>query len=90
MTQFRLNGKRGFINYNLGDQSGIASSPQPAASVAKQSPRNDGQGLYAPVNYFDCNIIDDQGGFFKIYIKDDGARLDLNRVLAIISTAEKI
>lgn len=59
MTQFRMDGKRGFINYNL-----------------------DGK-----INYFDCNIIDDKGGFFKVYIKDEGARLDINGVLAIISTA---
>ena len=84
MTQFRMSGKRGFINYNLSGQDKIALSA-PAAL-----PRNDGHKLYAPVNYFDCNIIDDQDGFFKIYIKDAGARLDLNRVLAIISTANKI
>lgn len=39
-------------------------------------------------NYFDCNVINRQGGFFKIYIKDRGANLDLEKVLAIISTAE--
>lgn len=39
-------------------------------------------------NYFDCNVISDKGGFFKIYIKDEGARLDLNWVLAIISTLD--
>jgi len=41
-------------------------------------------------NYFDCNIITDRGDFFKVYIKDEGCRLNLGRVLAIISTAEKI
>ncbi len=40
-------------------------------------------------NYFDCNIIDKQGNFFKVYIKDAGATLDLSRVLAIISTVNK-
>ena len=40
-------------------------------------------------NYFDCNVIDDEGDFFKIYIKDKGATLDLSKVLAIISTATK-
>ena len=37
-------------------------------------------------NYFDGNIIDRQGNFFKIYIKDRRAILDLDKVLAIIST----
>lgn len=37
-------------------------------------------------NYFDCNIISSNGSFFKIYIKDKGATLDLNKVFAIIST----
>lgn len=37
-------------------------------------------------NYFDCNIIDNAGSFFKIYIKDKGASLNLDQVLAIIST----
>jgi len=39
-------------------------------------------------NYFDCNIINNAGDFFKIYIKDKGASLDLDKVVAIISTAE--
>ena len=41
-----------------------------------------------PDNYFDCNILDDQGNFFKVYIKDIGAHLDLNNVFTIISTVE--
>jgi hypothetical protein len=40
-------------------------------------------------NYFDCNVIDDEGDFFKIYIKDKGATLGLDKVLAIISTATR-
>ncbi len=39
-----------------------------------------------PINYFDCNVLDEKGNFFKVYIKDKGARLDLNNVFAIIST----
>lgn len=42
-----------------------------------------------PDNYFDCNVINGDGGFFKIYIKDKGATLDLDQVLAIISTAKQ-
>lgn len=40
-------------------------------------------------NYFDCNILNNEGGFLKVYIKDKGARLTLDRVFAIISTVEK-
>jgi hypothetical protein len=40
-------------------------------------------------NYFDCNIIDDQEGFFKVYIRDEGARLNLKKVFTIISTLNK-
>jgi len=40
-------------------------------------------------NYFDCNIIDKAGDFFKIYIKDKSARLDLEKVLAVISTVHR-
>lgn len=38
-------------------------------------------------NYYDCNIFDSQGNYFKIYIRDTKAMLDLDKVLAIISTA---
>lgn len=41
-------------------------------------------------NYFDCNIITSDGSFFKIYIKDKGATLDLNKVFAIISTVNSL
>jgi len=43
-----------------------------------------------PNNYFDCNVLDPQGNFFKVYIKDVGARLDLNNVFAILSTLKAI
>lgn len=42
--------------------------------------------LARPDNYFDCNVLDARGNFFKVYIKDIGARLDLNNVFTIIST----
>lgn len=45
--------------------------------------------LAYPDNYFDCNIIDKDGNFFKVYIKDKGARLNLDKALAIISTVTK-
>lgn len=45
--------------------------------------------LGKPDNYFDCNVIDNEGVFFKIYIKDKGAALGLDQVLSIISTISK-
>ncbi|MBU0548135.1 MAG: hypothetical protein KJ710_05745 [Candidatus Omnitrophica bacterium] len=46
--------------------------------------------LAKPNNYFDCNVLDARGNFFKVYIKDIGARLDLNNVFTIISTLKPI
>lgn len=43
-----------------------------------------------PDNYFDCNVSDSAGNFYKVYIKDIGAHLDLNNVFAIISTLEPV
>ena len=43
-----------------------------------------------PDNYFDCNVSDQAGNFYKLYIKDIGARLDLNNVFAIISTLKPV
>ncbi|MFA5090369.1 MAG: hypothetical protein WC510_04985 [Candidatus Omnitrophota bacterium] len=40
-------------------------------------------------NYFDCNIVDGQGVFYKIYIKDKACRLNLDKVLMIISSIKK-
>ena len=45
--------------------------------------------LAASGNYFDCNVIDSKANFFKIYIKDKTAGLDLEKVLTIISTVRK-
>jgi hypothetical protein len=41
-------------------------------------------------NYFDCNVLDSDGNFFKVYIKDSGALLDLNKVFTIISTLKPV
>jgi hypothetical protein len=41
-------------------------------------------------NYFDCNVITADDSFFKIYIKDKTAGLDLDKVLAIISTVKAV
>ena len=37
-------------------------------------------------NYFDCNIITDKNAFLKVYIKDVGKELDLDKVFAILSS----
>ena len=42
--------------------------------------------LAKPDSYFDCNVLNKQGDFFKVYIKDTGDRLNLNEVFTIIST----
>lgn len=42
--------------------------------------------LSGAVNFFDCSIIAKNGEFFKVYIKDTRKELDLDKVLAIIST----
>lgn len=42
--------------------------------------------LAVPDSYYDCNILDAKDNFYKVYIKDKGNTLDLNKVFAIIST----
>ncbi len=39
--------------------------------------------------YFNCDIISEQG-YFKVYIKDSTKKLDLEKVLSIISTIKKV
>ncbi len=41
-------------------------------------------------NYFDCNIFDNKGNYFKVYIKDLKKMLDMNKVLAIMSSIKKV
>lgn len=36
--------------------------------------------------YFDCNLVDEKGDFFKLYIKDLNATLKVEDVLTIVST----
>ncbi|MFH1191495.1 MAG: hypothetical protein V1670_04800 [Candidatus Omnitrophota bacterium] len=43
-----------------------------------------------PNNYFDCNVSDADGNFYKVYIKDIGAVLDLNNVFTILSTLKPV
>ncbi len=77
---------KGIFTPDLGDQKGVKMT---------QFRMKDRKGfinynLGDKENYFDCSIITDTGDFFKVYIKDAGSRLNLNWVLAIISTADKI
>ncbi|MFH1440804.1 MAG: hypothetical protein ABIH18_02015 [Candidatus Omnitrophota bacterium] len=48
-----------------------------------------GYNLNEEENYFNCDIITDEG-YFKVYIKDSRKKLDLEKVLSIISTIKKI
>jgi len=41
-------------------------------------------------HYFDCNMYDKDGNFFKVYIKDRAGVLDLKKVFTILSTVKKI
>ena len=41
-------------------------------------------------NFFDCNIINRRGQFFKVYIKDKAASLDMDKVMMILSTIRKL
>ena len=40
-------------------------------------------------NYFDCNMLDAEKNFFKIYIKDKSALIDLHKFFTIVSTVKK-
>lgn len=44
--------------------------------------------LSAKENFFDCKAFDGKGNLFGIYIKDKNATLNLDKVLAIISTVK--
>lgn len=41
-------------------------------------------------NFFDCNMFDNNGNFFKVYIKDTGANLDIDKALTIVSTVAAV
>jgi len=40
-------------------------------------------------NYFDCDIFNKDGDFFKVYIKDKNAALDLDTVFSVIASIKK-
>lgn len=62
------------IRFELGDKTGFINY-----NLAKPGE-----------NYFDCNVLDKQDNLFKVYIKDPGNRLDLNKVFTIISTLKAV
>jgi hypothetical protein len=39
--------------------------------------------------FFDCNVINAAGGYFKVYIKDKAGVLDVEKVLAIVATLDE-
>jgi len=45
--------------------------------------------ISGPDNFFDCNMVLNSGDFFKVYIKDKGAKLTLENVFSSISTLKK-
>lgn len=49
-----------------------------------------GYNLGLNKNYFDCNIFNAEDNFFKVYIKDFGKILDLEKVFSIISSLKKV
>ena len=76
---------KGIFTPDLGEQKNVKM-----AYVALADKRGFiNYNLAKPDNYFDCNIINSKGDFFKIYIKDKGARLDLDKLFAIISTVDR-
>ncbi len=46
--------------------------------------------LSSRANYFNCDVFDNQNNYFKVYIKDKNANLDLDKVLMITSTVKKL
>jgi hypothetical protein len=76
---------KGIFTPDLGEQSQVKMAQ--FAMPGKKGFIN--YNLNKSGHYFDCNVINRQGDFFKVYIRDKGARLSLDKVLAIISTVEK-
>ncbi|MBL7070257.1 MAG: hypothetical protein ISS27_02145 [Candidatus Omnitrophica bacterium] len=74
---------KGIFTPDLGDQTKV----QMAALNLEEISGFINYNIGGKENYFDCNIFDSQGNYFKIYIRDTKAVLDLDKVLAIISTA---
>ena len=44
--------------------------------------------IFGKQHYFDCNMVTQNGDFYKVYIKDKSGVLDLSEAFTIISTVE--
>lgn len=73
---------KGIFTPNLGEMKNLAMIK--FTSEGKRGFIN--YNLAPSVNYFDCNMLNAQGEYFKLYIKDTGSTLSLDKVFAIIST----
>jgi len=74
---------KGIFTPDLGDQKNVRMAAFSQGEMSGYINYN----IEDKQNYFDCNIIDSQGNYFKIYIRDTKAILDLDKVLAIVTTA---
>lgn len=77
---------KGIFTPNLGDQSNV--------KIVKVTNRKFkgfiSYNLGIAENYFDCNIFDRKNNYFKIYIKDSEKMLNMDKVLAIVSSIKKV
>lgn len=73
---------KGIFTPNLGPGSAL----QMAEFVTPELNGFINYSLYPEENYFDCNVFDKEGRYFKIYIKDKSALLDLKKAFAILSS----
>jgi len=76
---------KGIFTPDLGDQKKVKM----ATFVMNDKKGFINYNLGQKENSFDCNIFDKEKNFFKIYIKDKNAALDLEKVFTIISTIKK-
>ena len=76
---------KGIFTPDLGDQTKVKM----ARFVTNDKKGFINYNLSKKENFFDCNIFDEEKNFFKIYIKDRRAALDLEKVFTIISTVKK-
>lgn len=77
---------KGIFTPNLGDQSNVKIVKVITLKFKGFISYNFG----AKENYFDCNIFDKEGNYFKLYIKDVEKMLDMNKVLAILYSIKKV
>ncbi len=76
---------KGIFTPNLGDQRSVKI----VKVVSRKFKGFISYNFDKTENYFDCNIFDVEGNYFKVYIKDLEKMLDMNKVLAIVSSIKK-